>query len=228
MATGISGDTGDDDMGGVVVSQNEVFTQTVPSTSLPDSTYNPQLGGKAGEELVADLHGKFYTSAYRGRLFSANVAAVTVPVVTTTMISVFSLYNPLTSTVNLELVDFDCGNNLATTVVNVIGLYWQGNPTAQLGTFTTVGVLGTNYFPAIPSGPAGQGAFYSAFTHSGTPTRIKCIGNFGAATNSALVHYDFDGKVILAPGSVVSVAMSTTVNTGSGVSLGITWAEYPI
>jgi hypothetical protein len=213
----------------VVVTQNEVFTQTPPQ-SLPDATYNPQLGGKSGEAVITELHGKFYTSAYRKILYSANVTAVTVPHIASTMVSVFSLYNPLTSTVNLELVDFDYATVLATTVVDAVGLYWQGSPTAQLATFTTIGVLGTNYFGANPTSAAGQGQFYSALTHSGTPVRIKILGTYGAVTTTGNTpcHYDFDGKVILPPGSVVSVAMSTAASTASGMDLGITWAEYPI
>lgn len=230
--SGISGDDcGSCSMSGVVVSQNEVFTQAPPSTSLPDSNYNPQLGGKAGEAIVAELHGKYYTQAYRGKVYMANRTAVTVPVVASTMVSVFSLYNPVSSPNVVELVDMDIGLVLATTVVDTVGIYWQNGATAAAATFTTAGVLGTNFFNAnVGTAASNQATFYSALTHSGTPVRIKIISQFGAvtSTNDSPIHYDFDGKVILPPGSLISVAMSTAASTASGVDLALTWAEYPV
>ena len=39
------------------------------NVSNADGTNAPLLQGKAGEAVVAELHGKWYTSAYRGRVF---------------------------------------------------------------------------------------------------------------------------------------------------------------
>src|ERR1700693_2275876 len=80
------------------------------NTSVADGLNAPILQGKAGEQLYADLHGKWYTAAYRGRVFSTGVliAGVTIPVNTTTA-PTFTLYNPLGSGVNLELITLDVG-----------------------------------------------------------------------------------------------------------------------
>lgn len=183
--------------------------------------------GRGGESLASEIHGKYYYGSYYNRLYSFNVTAVTITKIAATLVSVFTVYNPPSSTVNAELVDFDIGLVLATTAVDTVGLYWQGPTLASLATLTTIGVLGTNWFAGSVGGGAGQVTPYSAFTHSGTPARVAIVGQFGAvtATNDSPIHTDFDGKIILPPGNVVSCAMSTTVGTTSGMDLGVRWLE---
>lgn len=201
------------------------------TSSIPDGNTVATNKGRQGDVYTSEIHGKYYTGSYRNNLFGANRTALTVPAIAATLVSVFSLYNPVGSGKNLELVDFDLGLVLATTAVDTVGLYWQGAPTSGLATFTTVGVQGTNFFGGIPSNGQGPvGRFYSALTHSGTPVRIDILSQFGAvtSTNDSPIHKDFDGKIVLAPGDLVSIAMSTTVSTTSGVDLALRWAEWPL
>lgn len=200
------------------------------TTSTTDNVEASESIGKQNQQLVDMLHGKYWNMAVRSAVFTANVTAKTVPVVANNLVSVFTLWNPGSSTKNLELISMDIGLVLATTVVDTVGLYWQNGASVTSGTFTTVGVKGTNWFCAKPSQPIGQGQFYSAFTHSGTPVRIKIVSQFGAttATNDLPITYNFDGSVILEPGDLISVAMSTAASTASGVDIGLTWAENPL
>lgn len=204
--------------------------QNPTTVSSTDNVENSIALGKQNQQLVDLIHGKYWTSSVRGALFSANVTAKTVPVIAATLVSVFTLWNPASSRVNVELVTLDMGLVLATTVVDTVGLYWQNGASVTSGTFTTVGVKGTNWFCAKPSQPIGQAQFYSAFTHSGTPVRIRAVGQFGAttSTNDTPITYNFDGTVILEPGDLISVAMSTAASTASGVDLGLTYAEVPL
>lgn len=208
-------------------------TGIVTNPTTVSSTDNVEMSealGKQNQQLVDSLHGKYWNMAARSSVFTANRTALTVPVVANNLVSVFTLWNPASSTKNLELISMDIGIVLATTVVDTIGLYWQNGSSVTSGTFTTVGVKGTNWFCAKPSQPIGQGQFYSAFTHSGTPVRIKIISQFGAtsATNDLPITYNFDGTVILEPGDLISVAMSTAAGTASALDLGLTWAENPL
>ena len=200
------------------------------TTALADTSAVTTPSGQNAELLSASLHGKYYVAAKRGNLFMANKTAVTVPAIAATLVSVFSLYNPIASTRNLELVDMDIAFVVVGEVVNTIGLYYQGSPLAQSATFTTPGVIGTNVFAGNPVNGLGSGVFYSALTHSGTPVRVAIISQIAATgvTMNQPVHYNFDGKIIMQPGSVISVAMSTTVGTTSGTDLSLTWAEWPI
>lgn len=197
------------------------------TTSMPDGSDSDATLGRNGEQLVSEIHGKFFTACARGALFTFNVAAVTIPVVAATLVSVFSLYNPVGSGKLLELVDLDVSTVLATTVVDTVGLYVSSPVLAAKGTFTTAGTVLSGI---IGSTAAGVGIPYSAYTHSGTPTLYKIVGGYGAVTETSVnqIHYDFDGKVCIAPGAIVSVAMSTAAGTASGNDIGITWIETPI
>lgn len=200
------------------------------STSTTDNVEVSDALGKQNQQLVDPLHGQYWNMAYRNSVFTAVKTAMTVPVVANNLVSVFTLWNPASSTKLLELITLDIGLVLATTVVDTVGLYWQNGANVTSGTFTTVGVKGTNWFCAKPSQPIGQGQFYSAFTHSGTPVRIRIVSQFGAttSTNDMPITYNFNGTVILEPGDLISVAMSTAASTASGVDLGLTWAENPL
>lgn len=201
------------------------------SLNNPDGNESQLSLGKQGELLLTETHGPWYTAAIRGLLYTANVTAVTVPVVASGLVSVFSIYNPVSSNRVLELVDFDMGNLSATTVIDVVGLYWQGAPVSSQATFTTAGVFGTNYFGGVPGKGPGVGIFYSAVTHlSGTtPARVAILNSEN--TTSVVVgtptHYDFNGKVVLFPGDLVSVAASTAAMHASTTDLAMRWAEWP-
>ena len=48
------------------------------NVSAADGTNAQILQGKAGEQVVTELHGKWYTSAYRGRVFQTGVLIASV------------------------------------------------------------------------------------------------------------------------------------------------------
>lgn len=209
----------------MTVAPQNPFGISLPPGNAPTN----ESGGRGGEVLTVETHGKYYTAAYYNRIFSFNRTAVTIPQIAGTLVSVFSIYNPPTSTVNAELVDVDIGLVLATTVVDTVGLYWQGPTLAALATLTTIGVMGTNWFSGLLGGNAGQVTPYSALTHSGTPVRVDIVSQFGAtsASNDTPLHKDYDGKLLLPPGHVISVAMSTAAGTATGLDVGARWLEAP-
>lgn len=186
-----------------------------------------ESGGPGGEVLAAETRGKYSVAAAYNRIYNFNVTAQTLSVIASSLASKCSLYNPPTSSVNLELIDIDIGTVLATTVVDVVGIYWQGPTLASLATLSTIGVFGTNWFAGNLGGNPGLGNPYSALTHSGTPVRIDIVTFFGAltTTNSVPSHKEYDGKVVLPPGHVISVAMSTAASTASGVDVALRWME---
>lgn len=202
----------------------------IPSTSvsLTAGTTLTQLADHTGSSLVAPLHGKWYNAAKNGNVFHANVTAVTLPVIASGLVSKFSVYNQAGSGKNLELISIDIGFVLATTVVDVVGLYYEQGAGISLGSTTYAtpqgGLLGASNLNA--------GKFATTLTHTTgvTPTRLMIISTFGATSSSAdaPIHYDFDGKVIVPPGTIISVAMSTAASTASGIDVGMSWAEWPI
>jgi len=198
------------------------------SASEADGSLNPNnLFGKAGEDLVAEIHGKYYTASYRGGVFTFGVSAVTLPVNAATLASVFSLYNPPGSGRNLELIDIDWNTAVATTVVNGYGIYYQAPATASKATFTTP-VTPTSLLLGGNASSVATG--YSALTASGTPSLAVIFGGNGAVTSTyeGVNHYSFDGKVIVTPGTLIHVAATVAATTASGWSGQLSWAEWPL
>lgn len=206
--------------------QNPESVNQTPGGAL----ISPSMG-RHGELFVSSVHGKYFYANLRRRLFNFMVTGVTVPVVASNLVSVFALYNPANSGVVAEIVDAEIGQVLATTVVNMFNWYQSNGAAAAGSTFTTPGVAGTNFNSGrVGELPVGNRVVpYSALTHSGTPVRADTIGSHGATTNanSSMIRKEYDGRLILPPGTVMSIATSTAAGTASGLALAATWIEWP-
>jgi hypothetical protein len=137
----------------------QVRVNPLPNTNLPDSTAVDMLGGKSGEGIVAELHGKYFTQNYRGNLFYASLTSATALVAPATNATPnFALWNP-------------AGNNTALSLVRASYGYVSGTPAA--------GVIGYQYVPYAGSTIGGTSAV-SAFT---ALTVRSCIVGKGYAGN---------------------------------------------
>jgi len=201
----------------------------VTTTRIPDGTVTNILQGRQAEAVVSELHGKHYKNNYDSLVFHGSVNAVTIPVNGANFASVFSLINPVGSTRTMELLRLDVGAVLATTVVDTVNLVQQSVgtgsvlPTTFTAGVTQAGLIGKTASPA--------GIFCTAATHIGTPVVVAgALAYFGAVTSTAgnIISYDFDGTIILAPGSIVSVVMSTAASTASGMAIHMAWSEGPL
>ena len=209
-------------------SENTGLIQNPAATNTADGQDGILNLGKQNEQLVAGVHGPWYNAAIRGSLFTFNVTAKTINVISAAYVSVFALYNPASSGKVAEVVDMDFGLLSATTLADVFGVYWTGAPASSSSTFSTPSVFGTNHFGGVP-GKGGNAVLpYTALTHSGTPARVAILNSFNSSgfVLGTPVHYDFNGKLLLYPGDLISVATSTTVWTASAVDLAIRWAEW--
>ena len=201
------------------------LVQNPATMSLPDGSTPVFNNGRQSESLIADIHGRNYCAAYRGNLFNAVLATIaTIPVVAGTVASKFSLYNPVGSGIIAELIDFDWAAVNATTVVNAWGLYYS----AGLNAVPTSLTPGTPIPGRIGDTNAGKVIFYTAATHSDTPVRVAILMNMGAVTDVGFTsqHYEFNGKILMPPGSMVSVCTSTGAAANSAVAM--SWAEWPV
>ncbi len=201
------------------------------TTSQPDASTPLLSAGRQSELLVSCIHGKYYIAAYRRSCFRFNVTAVTLPKVASGLVSVFSLWNPPSSGYVAELISTDMVGISGTFVVDAIGWYFSASNLALAGTFTTPSVAGTNHFSArIGDTPANSVIPYTAYTHSGTPTRVDIAGGYGSTANATgwNIHKDYDGRVLVPPGTVISLAASTTVWTATAADLEVVWSEWPV
>jgi hypothetical protein len=187
-------------------------------------SYVPTRVGTDGSLVMAP---RYQELASRGQVFNFSRAAVTLPVNAATLVSLFGLYNPPSSGKMLEIIDVEAHAVVATTVVNALGVYFSQGSNASGATFTTR----TN---TIISARVGEGLqsvceAYSAVTHVGTPVLAAIVGGWGAVTDggSTPVRKEFNGSLQFPPGSLIALAMTTAAATGSGITLGLRWAEVP-
>lgn len=191
----------------------------IATPSSPDNQSSPLLGGKSNEGIVAELHGKYYTAAYRNRVFCAPtlIAGVTLPINTTTA-ATYLIYNPLGSGVNMELIALDVVSLNAGTIGSLL-----------LGVSTQTPTSVTALTPvSIPIG--GGGVAQGKAATAGTITAITTlypVGQIQSTTGATPPpHYDFDGKIVIAPGGMVSL-FSNPAQSVIAVPC-MTWAEWPI
>jgi hypothetical protein len=214
-----------------------------PNQSATDGNNYPFLQGKAAEMVVAELHGKYYTQAYRGNVFVGTTvqAGLAIPLNTTTAPLVM-LWNPASSGKNLIPIKFRCGYVSGATVSGTIGYnILLGAGGGSINTVVTAFVPTTA--PAIGQslnngfvGAGNRSAMQVSF--SGTNTIVTTNSfylrntpfSYGAPITSSTVSHnmvdDFDGEVIIPPG----VAMYVVASAAS-VALfqqSFTWAEVPI
>jgi len=184
--------------------------------------------GMSGERAMffANTGGDYSQRNYTGKVFAFSVAAVTVPVVANNLVSVCGIYNPPGSGVVLEIIDTQIVNVLATTVVNGFGWYSSTLALSAAATFTTAGSARSR---RMQDGAANAARVYTAVTHSGTPSLEALIGGHGATTNAGAAQIDraFNGTLMIPPGILASVAATTAAGTGSGLTVGFSWAEIP-
>ncbi len=188
------------------------------------------LYGVQGEQLKADLHGRWWNAGVRKSVYTFNVTAVTVPMVASALVSVFTLYNPPGSGVLAEIVRTDIGTVVVPTVVNTMGWYFSTATLTAAGTFTTKAVALSTYFSGrVGDTPSGGVVPYTAYTHSGTPVRCDLVATLAGTTSPALLQLfkNHEGTLILPPGIAMSFATSTAAQTASAIDLGVTWAEWP-
>lgn len=191
------------------------------NTSAIDGSNLPALQGKAGEQVVTELHGKWFTSAYRGRVFQTGVliAGVTIPVNTTTS-PTFTLFNPAQSGVVLELISLDVGWPAA--AASVVGTL-LGTTGVQTPTSVTAGNI---YSTAIGGGAVPKAAFYTAATIVAITQHMPLITISTVTDTMNPAHVDFDGRIILTPGSLFTLT-STPVQTAVALPC-LAWSEYPV
>ncbi len=206
--------------------------------NVADSTTTKARGFKEGGAIIGGLHGKYFEAGMRGQTFitSTVIAGVVIPVAAATLNSKFTLWNPASSGVNVELISCTIGNDSATVVVNCHGLLIQRNLTAGAGIPTTttatanirLGVGGvakasgysqatlTNVaIPGVTAATAVPIAFYPMFSTGAT--------TWTGATDTTHL---FDGKIVLESDSLVAACTTVAATTASFIS--IMWAEYPI
>ena len=199
---------------------------------LQDGAPSAARLGRSSELIVTELHGKYYEQTYRGNIFWATMSAgVIFPAPGATASNPMTLANPLGSGKNLSLISFDMVVTVlvGTPLTGLYGLYINKVPQAAA-------VTGTPLAPqaGLIGGPANSVAL--PLTTSTVPTAPTLLLPFGqkitgevAAAGSMLnnpsFHLDFDGKIILAPGTAITPQQTIADTTNATVLCAFCWEE---
>lgn len=197
------------------------------AASFADGANPTAFAGKQGETLTSDVHGKYYTAAYRGKVFSATTAAAgtTIPISSATA-ATFVLHNPLGSGINVEVISYDMGVTQLTLVVSPI-LFGVNqnvliNPTGVTAATVVPGLAG--------SGQSSIARCYTVATVVAS-TLFFTVGHISSTSNTAAItpmsnfHYEFDGRLNLGPGCLIHVC-GTAAQSGASAQT-FSWAEWP-
>ena len=195
--------------------------------SASDGSLVGLRGGRAGEAIVSELHGRYYEQAVRGNLFMAS-AIVTAPVIYTTAAGTGGpiIWNG-SSNKNVVLLAAGVGITVVTTVAAALGITGNtGQPSAP--TSTTAADSRGNL---LIGGDAAAATPYRV----GTPVNAGgCFLPFMDAHTGALTvdtgvmrWVDLGGAIVCPPNGWVSIAASATATT-LVATLALVWEEVPI
>lgn len=186
------------------------------------------LGGHSGEGMVSELHGKYFTQAYRKNSWTASNAVgspVAVPLMATNCTPTFGILNPAGNNTAVVPQRINFGWTAGTGIAGCLGYAYISPVGAPVGTANTISTYTAG--PTIQMDTCGQRyggniIFGISFTIGGavfTPTLHRWSNNGqGAPITSTATLYnifeEFDGTVIIPPGvcwfPVASVAIAET------------------
>jgi len=209
----------------------EATIQGPSNISFSDGDDVKLRSGKTGELLVMEQHGGHYASTYRGNMFHAvSETPLAIPIKTTTTPK-FILWNPYGSNVNCVLVHYclgyAAGDNVAANIM--LGVIDNTGTSVRTGGPISVfadehihdGLLGVENPSHARFSVAATIIASTHFIPLGMSMMLLDITKSSSTSN----FYDFDGTVILPPGSAVfSCASAATVAT---YNERLSWYEYP-
>lgn len=191
------------------------------------ATPDPSRLAKTGENIMSELHGRYYEAAYRGQVFLAQ-AIVTTPVIYSTAAGTGGplLWNG-SSTVRAELLAVGWGISTVTTVAAALGITGgAGQTSAPSSTTAADGRTST-----LMGGPTSACTPYRVGTVTTAGTFLFPIGDLhtGALTvdTNGMHWVDVGGIFVINQYGWLSLAASATASTTVG-TFGMIWAEYPV
>lgn len=179
-------------------------------------------GGKQGDMIVSELHGRYYETNVTGNLFSVNTqgTGVTTTAALATTWTGLGISNPAGSGVNLVLNKFTC-SQFAVGAAATIGIMGGTGVLAVslIAQSRIIGAAGLSKANASASATISTPLLIATFAQTGS------LATTGYGLTPGLV-VDLEGSVIIPPGSFV--ASYTSIVTTSALNFGYSWEEIPL
>ena len=205
-----------------------------PGPSFADGAQPSLLGGKQGEAVVSELHGKFYTQAVRGNLFVGSQAAAgaVVPIYSNTT-QQCGIFNPGGSGVNVVPVRLNIGYVSTTGAAGsfCLGYITDGDTIATGGKGITAATFADGINCNL-KGPKSKAKFLASAVTTVAPGLLMQLGINQLVTTAADAtnvffegKYDFDGSLVVPQGSAIFFAGNIAVLITLAASF--VWEEVP-
>lgn len=196
-----------------------------PQVVSDGSATAPRMG-RTAELIMTELHGKYFEQNLRGNVFTCTPTAGVLTLGTATTVST-TLVNPPGGGKLLSLIRIEVAITAlpGTPVVGTYGVYVQSNPlaTAPIATAATI------QSSLIGSAFKSQGQVYTAATvTAGVLFRNIANKETGASTTIPYLptfSIDFDGTLILQPGTSITVGQNTGDTTNATAAITYIWEE---
>jgi hypothetical protein len=203
--------------------------QVGPISNAADGVQVAFRQGKLGEQIMSELHGRYYESCYRRAQFNAaNQAGQVTTVGLATTYTGLVLSNPIGSGINLVLEKVGVAFPVAVAAGLVYGLMVGYNSGTAVTHTTPSTTLRSNF---VGVGAAPVGLVDTVATLPTAPTVSHVFGAIGTAAITAPMtlptcFYDLEGSVILPPGAYAAIYTSAA-SGAAGMFGSFTWEEVP-
>jgi hypothetical protein len=226
-----------------VVTQGQVGPQV-----LSDGVNQAFRQGKSAEQIVGELHGRFYEQNYRGSVFSDGMGITSISAstfttanLTATETPIIGVYNPSTSTINVVVLQATLSviqNALQATGCG--GFVWAssvGNTAISTGstplnrkTLVTGGGQAKGMTNVTPTGLTNALTVkFGSALNGGSSIPVAFLATQVGAQAQAVTNSveNFDGGLIIPPGGILTLVCGTTPVGHSAASC-LVWEEVPI
>lgn len=197
---------------------NEVLTG---QQNVSDNVVTKARGGKQGDQIVSELHGRYYEQTYRGNMFGITGGLTTTTAGGVATYTGLIVGNPVGSSVNLAVNKCFVSQGAALTAETEIGIMYGANTTTT--SLTTI-------FNRNPLGPASKAVANAGQTITAMTAFIVFAGSgSGAITVPGIIPVagvDFEGSLIIPPG--YAFASYTSRVTTTALMFTFNWEEVPI
>src|SRR4029077_18444149 len=208
-----------------------------------DSAFIPLRQGRQGDLIVSEFHGRFYEQTYRGNVYTngtTTIQALTANTITLTNTTtpILGVWNPLSSTVNLVILQAALasgGNNTAT--VGSGAFVWA---TSTGNSAISTGTAPFNTKTLVASGSQAKGMSFVALTGLTNNLVVQVAADFPLVTlitttavpttvftPTTMAVANIDGSIIVPPGGVLAL-LNVTSTTTVTVHGRLMWEEVPI
>jgi hypothetical protein len=197
---------------------NEVLVGA--QTNTPDLTTAKARAGRQGDQIVSELHGRYYEQTFRENVFScANQAAVTTTATLATTFTGLAIANPAGSGYNLVVNKFTCAQ-FAVGAAAVVGISVGSG--AAAGSLT---IRNRKFGGRASVATASASATIAAPILMVTAGSIGSVATTGYGLSQSIV-VDLEGSLIIQPGYFM--ASDTSIATTTALIFSFCWEEVPI